>query len=112
MNDVFGRSMFAPKTAAREKLRNMGGIVASSAPLMQAAKGYAPGGAVNPWDDKSSQGDLAKLIESISGGIGALMTPSERLVNPSDTMAPPRSKKHSIFWWYGSIRCGLLQLKN
>jgi hypothetical protein len=93
MNDVFGRSMFAPKTAAREKLRNMGGIVASSAPLMQAAKGYAPGGAVNPWDDKSSQGDLAKLIESISGGIGALMTPSERLVNPSDTMAPraPRS---------------------
>ena len=89
MNNVFGRSMFAPKTEAREKLRNMGGIVASSAPLMQSAKGYAPGGAVNPWDDKSSQGDLAKLIESISGGIGALMTPSERLVNPVDTMAPP-----------------------
>ena len=97
MNDVFGRSMFAPKTAAREKLRNMGGIVASSAPLMQAAKGYAPGGAVNPWDDKSSQGDLAKLIESISGGIGALMTPSERLVNPSNTMAPPAPRSTPSF---------------
>ena len=47
MNDVFGRSMFAPKTAAREKLRNMGGIVASSAPLMQAARGYADGETVN-----------------------------------------------------------------
>jgi hypothetical protein len=85
MNDVFGRSMFAPKTAAREKLRNMGGIVASSAPLMQAAQGYGNGGGVNPWEDNSSQGDLAKLIESISGGIGALMTPSERLENSVDT---------------------------
>jgi hypothetical protein len=47
MNDVFGRSMFAPKTAAREKLRNMGGIVASSAPLMQAARGYVDGETVN-----------------------------------------------------------------
>jgi hypothetical protein len=97
MNDVFGRSMFAPKTAAREKLRNMGGIVASSAPLMQAAQGYGNGGGVNPWDDKSSQGDLAKLIESISGGIGALMTPSERLVNPSDTMAPPAPRSTPSF---------------
>jgi hypothetical protein len=63
----------------------MGGIVASSAPLMQTAQGYGNGGGVNPWDDKSSQGDLAKLIESISGGIGALMTPSERSVNQVDT---------------------------
>jgi hypothetical protein len=48
MNDVFGRSMFAPKSAARDELRRMGGIVASSAPLMQAAQGYGNGGGSQP----------------------------------------------------------------
>jgi hypothetical protein len=64
MNDVFGRSMFAPKTAAREKLRNMGGIVASSAPLMQAAKGYAPGGQSTHGMTRAAKGILLNLLKA------------------------------------------------
>ena len=46
MNDVFGRSMFSPKTAARDQLRKTGGIMSSSAPLMQSTIGYDIGGSV------------------------------------------------------------------
>jgi len=43
---VMKRKLF--NREARDELRRMGGIMASSEPLMMAAQGYAPGGVVDP----------------------------------------------------------------
>jgi hypothetical protein len=45
MSNVMNRKMFRPRNA-RNKLNQMGGIMASSVPLMQGVQKFQPGGAV------------------------------------------------------------------
>ena len=103
MNDVFERSMFAPKTAAREKLRNMGGIVASSAPLMQAARGYADGQTVNAGQEfvvsvpGYRNGSLFRINEStlimMNEMIPTLMSQEKTRVFPTDMFGEEAASK-------------------
>ena len=58
---VMKRKLF--NREARDELRRMGGIMASSEPLMMAAQGYAPGGVVEPQQVFTPRSGLGSNIE-------------------------------------------------
>ena len=58
---VMKRKLF--NREARDELRRMGGIMASSEPLMVAAQGYAPGGVVDPKQVFTPRSGLGSNIE-------------------------------------------------
>ena len=58
---VMKRKLF--NREARDELRRMGGIMASSEPLMMAAQAYAPGGVVEPRQVFTPRSGLGSNIE-------------------------------------------------
>lgn len=90
--DVLNRKLFANRDA-RQKLADMGGIMASSPELMVAAQGYAPGGQVQAQEfivnipGLTAPGEYLRISEKtlmmLNDAIPQLMSQKETLVQPA-----------------------------